>query len=151
MLDFRLGGEGVFYLSHCGDDRDWPRHPLAAGPPNYEVGERGVVFVGYDDRIYWFDLTTLSLDEICQLERSEDYEAVANWVQTMCWQSSFLILYELGVLRVSEAGRLMWHVVHRDHTLSYERIRDDILWMSDEYYEMIGFHLSSGQRVDPET
>jgi hypothetical protein len=94
-----------------------------------------VLLVGTDDRVYWFDLTSLGLEKILEMR----------------YGSSFLILYEIAVLRISENGELMWHVVHDDHTLSHRMIQEDILWMEDQHGEIIGFHLSSGQRVDSET
>ena len=119
-------------------------------------GDTFIYFVGEKGRSVWYaDVTVPVLRKTTELERLDfgggyDPGGLHRVEFNKLGDDDLLLLYELGLARLTASGETLWQRVHDQLPARLDRVADGVIWLLGEY-EPFGFAVSDGRPVVPES
>jgi hypothetical protein len=109
-----------------------------------------VLLATIDSALVRLDLTTDEVERIAALDR--DDEPDFRFLQFHEAEGRIFCLYERGLVCLDRAGRVLWHVRHRDLSAEFKGVENDAVWLASQWPpDRVGYRsayrLSDGEQV----
>lgn len=150
VLDFCIGSRDVVFRSEYGEDRVFKMHPLAERPDKVEfaiLSHCVVAALETGDSLFRFEFASHDLKWVCDFGRSDGDDHAFLFVRLIPVADCLLVVYESGLLMVSQVGELLWHVVHRTWGFEFAGIDTERVLYRDSDGNSWAYKLADGTEV----